>query len=83
MFPYDLGRKENFKELFGRNPWLWLIPTPPEGTGCEFRVSQEFICMCPCCNIFRLVLLLTFCFVAVDIENQRLLSQNSGQIQDI
>eukprot|EP01127_Copromyxa_protea_P023974 TRINITY_DN9242_c0_g1_i1.p1 TRINITY_DN9242_c0_g1~~TRINITY_DN9242_c0_g1_i1.p1 ORF type:complete len:283 (-),score=34.50 TRINITY_DN9242_c0_g1_i1:60-908(-) len=35
--PYDLGRKENWEQVFGRNPWYWFIPIFTSlGNGVEY-----------------------------------------------
>lgn len=36
-FKYDLGLKENWKQVFGDNPWLWFIPKRnSKGNGVTF-----------------------------------------------
>ena len=37
--PYNLGRKENFREVFGDNPLLWFLPIfTSRGNGLSFPV---------------------------------------------
>jgi palmitoyltransferase len=42
VFPYDIGIVENVKQIMGRNPLLWLLPTKPEGDGLSFRLSKTY-----------------------------------------
>lgn len=37
--PYNVGKKANFEQVFGKNPWLWFIPVhTSEGDGCSFPI---------------------------------------------
>ncbi len=43
---YDLGARANIEMVLGTNPWLWLLPTPPdlealESTRCGVSYRPE------------------------------------------
>ncbi len=42
--PYDIGRRKNFEQIFGSNPWFWLLPvysTPGDGIQWEVKTEQH------------------------------------------
>ena len=44
--PYDIGRENNFYQVFGTNPWLWPFPIvansgKPLGDGIYWANSKE------------------------------------------
>jgi len=42
--PYDLGRRANWEQVFGRSPSLWFFPVPTYlGNGLQFPLKKDFV----------------------------------------
>lgn len=39
-YPYNLGWKENFKQILGDNVILWILPLPQRGNGIDFKKTN-------------------------------------------
>lgn len=40
---FDIGKKKNFQQVFGTNPFLWFIPVYTSyGNGCQFPVNRKY-----------------------------------------
>eukprot|EP01124_Arcella_intermedia_P037132 TRINITY_DN9873_c0_g1_i3.p1 TRINITY_DN9873_c0_g1~~TRINITY_DN9873_c0_g1_i3.p1 ORF type:complete len:289 (-),score=47.59 TRINITY_DN9873_c0_g1_i3:89-928(-) len=40
--PYDLGFKENWRQVFGKSPWLWFVPVANmQGDGLSFPTKNS------------------------------------------
>ncbi|KAK9455034.1 DHHC palmitoyltransferase-domain-containing protein [Dipodascopsis uninucleata] len=41
---FDLGYRENFRQVMGDNPWLWFVPVPTsKGDGTQFPVNAKIL----------------------------------------
>lgn len=60
--PYDVGLVQNFRQVFGPSPLLWLMPylaQPLEGDGMEYPMASEpprllLPWLAPCCPVWGL-----------------------------
>jgi hypothetical protein len=42
-FRYDVGPEENWKQVFGDNPWLWFVPyRNSKGDGVNFPTREGY-----------------------------------------
>jgi len=46
--PYDLGRRANWEQVFGKSPWLWFVPVATTlGNGLTFPIERKESIMIP------------------------------------
>eukprot|EP00028_Trichosphaerium_sp_Am-I-7-wt_P002512 CAMPEP_0168524282 /NCGR_PEP_ID=MMETSP0405-20121227/10551_1 /TAXON_ID=498012 /ORGANISM="Trichosphaerium sp, Strain Am-I-7 wt" /LENGTH=65 /DNA_ID=CAMNT_0008546447 /DNA_START=279 /DNA_END=476 /DNA_ORIENTATION=- len=40
--PYDIGRRKNWEQTMGKNPWLWFMPVPTtQGNGLVYPTNLD------------------------------------------